>query len=460
MHDVLELLVRELDPARARRRPSRSRPRRASGSGSRPRPRTPCPSASEPRARARGSGPSRRAGSVTGPSQSIPSQRSERWICSVASATSRLVSVFSIRSRHSPPRPRAKSQLKRNVRTPPMWRNPVGLGAMRTRTLIGPDAIRGQAGLGAGTAADRRIAHTDGSEQDRRPGRSITPSASQSVSTTPIASASGPTSANPSGVSTNDPSASYELTRDCACSGTSRWKTVNQSVRWTAIPRPPTERRRGDHPGRRVQGERERAAGRRASRQSDAGDERHAWGRIAQGEDAADDGADPARGQDRRPRAGPAEVAPSRRSRPEHDPDRKKRFPIPKRTTDGPQPRARGELLPALAELVDEAVRASVAVARRDADAGEQDAAQTKATASIASAIPGLPATTITPPTAGPSTPIRFRDHPLQRVRLLESRRADGLRHETDLGRARTSAEPDAVDDLEADDRRSRRRSR
>jgi hypothetical protein len=25
--------------------------------------------------------------------------------------------------------------LKRNVRTPPMWRNPVGLGAMRTTTL-------------------------------------------------------------------------------------------------------------------------------------------------------------------------------------------------------------------------------------------------------------------------------------------------------------------------------------
>ena len=35
-----------------------------------------------------------------------------------------------------PPRPRAKSQLKRNVCTPPMWRNPVGLGAMRTRTLM------------------------------------------------------------------------------------------------------------------------------------------------------------------------------------------------------------------------------------------------------------------------------------------------------------------------------------
>ena len=60
----------------------------------------------------------------------------ERWICSVASATSRLVSVFSIRRRHSPPRPRANSQLNRNVRTPPMCRNPVGLGAMRTRTLM------------------------------------------------------------------------------------------------------------------------------------------------------------------------------------------------------------------------------------------------------------------------------------------------------------------------------------
>jgi hypothetical protein len=75
---------------------------------------------------------------VVGPSQSMPSQRSDSWICSVASATSRLVSVFSIRSRFTPPCWRANSQLKRNVRTPPMWRNPVGLGAMRTRTLIAP----------------------------------------------------------------------------------------------------------------------------------------------------------------------------------------------------------------------------------------------------------------------------------------------------------------------------------
>ena len=48
--------------------------------------------------------------------------------------TSRLVSVFSIRRSTSPPFGRANSQLKRKVRTLPIWRSPVGLGAMRTRT--------------------------------------------------------------------------------------------------------------------------------------------------------------------------------------------------------------------------------------------------------------------------------------------------------------------------------------
>jgi lysyl-tRNA synthetase class 2 len=33
----------------------------------------------------------------------MPTQRSDSWIWSTASATSRLVSVFSMRSRHSPP---------------------------------------------------------------------------------------------------------------------------------------------------------------------------------------------------------------------------------------------------------------------------------------------------------------------------------------------------------------------
>src|SRR5215467_5984094 len=67
----------------------------------------------------------------------MPSHVSERLIWSTASATSRLVSVFSMRRRISPACLRANSQLNRNVRTPPMWRKPVGLGAMRTLTDIG-----------------------------------------------------------------------------------------------------------------------------------------------------------------------------------------------------------------------------------------------------------------------------------------------------------------------------------
>jgi hypothetical protein len=67
-------------------------------------------------------------------SQSSPSHVSERWICSVAPSTSRFMSVFSIRSRQSPPCWRAKNQLKRNVRAVPTWRKPVGDGAMRRRT--------------------------------------------------------------------------------------------------------------------------------------------------------------------------------------------------------------------------------------------------------------------------------------------------------------------------------------
>src|SRR5439155_3421868 len=73
---------------------------------------------------------------VSGPSQSRPSHRNDSWMWSTASATSRLVSVFSIRRRNSPPACRANSQLKSAVRTLPMWRRPVGLGAMRTRTDI------------------------------------------------------------------------------------------------------------------------------------------------------------------------------------------------------------------------------------------------------------------------------------------------------------------------------------
>jgi hypothetical protein len=52
-----------------------------------------------------------------------------------------------------------------------------------------------------------------------------------SVAEIPIKDATGPASADPSGISTKEPSASYELTRDLAVSGTCCWKTVNQSAR-------------------------------------------------------------------------------------------------------------------------------------------------------------------------------------------------------------------------------------
>src|SRR5205823_2379024 len=82
---------------------------------------------------------------VTWPSQSRPSQRSDSWIWSVACATSRLVSVFSIRSRNSPPSWRANSQLKSAVWTLPMCRKPVGLGAKRTRAATSVAYCRARA---------------------------------------------------------------------------------------------------------------------------------------------------------------------------------------------------------------------------------------------------------------------------------------------------------------------------
>src|SRR5438132_11230054 len=52
-----------------------------------------------------------------------------------ASSTLRWASVWSIRSRNFPPSLRANSQLNRAVRTPPMCRYPVGLGAKRVRAM-------------------------------------------------------------------------------------------------------------------------------------------------------------------------------------------------------------------------------------------------------------------------------------------------------------------------------------
>ena len=158
-HEVGRAARSRTRSGRAPRRPTTTVPSSGCGSGSRPRPRRPClRRAAAARARA----PCRpcRAGRSPSPSQSIPSQRSDSWICSTASATSRLVSVFSIRSRHSPPCWRAKSQLKRNVRTPPMWRKPVGLGAMRTRTVIALYR-RGAVEFGAHVSSSGRHRHRD-----------------------------------------------------------------------------------------------------------------------------------------------------------------------------------------------------------------------------------------------------------------------------------------------------------
>src|SRR5689334_16711419 len=56
-------------------------------------------------------------------------------IARTTSSEDRCASVSSMRSTNTPPRRFANSQLKIAVRAPPTWRNPVGLGANRTRTL-------------------------------------------------------------------------------------------------------------------------------------------------------------------------------------------------------------------------------------------------------------------------------------------------------------------------------------
>src|SRR3954449_10534108 len=91
-------------------------------------------------------------------SQSRPSHDRERWICSVAPSTSRFMSVFSIRRKHSPPCWRANSQLNRNVRARPTCNQPVGDGAMRTRTGI-RGAYRSRVFFGAHVSASGGI-HT------------------------------------------------------------------------------------------------------------------------------------------------------------------------------------------------------------------------------------------------------------------------------------------------------------
>src|SRR5581483_10898281 len=104
-----------------------------------------------------------------------------------------------------------------------------------------PDELRrAYAHVTSVVATPRRlIDQTDGIRRIETLVPSATDAASHSALEVPSATASGPAIAVPSGVSTKEPRASYELTRDCACSGTSCCRIVTQSVRCTAIARPP-----------------------------------------------------------------------------------------------------------------------------------------------------------------------------------------------------------------------------
>src|SRR5581483_2783806 len=88
-------------------------------------------------------------------------------------------------------------------------------------------------------ASRRRIDHAEGTSRMLALAASATAAASHSAFEVPSPAASGPAIAVPSGVSTNDPNASYEVTRDCAYGATSCCRIVTHSVRWTAIARPP-----------------------------------------------------------------------------------------------------------------------------------------------------------------------------------------------------------------------------
>ena len=320
---------------------------------------------------------------------------------------------------------------------------------MRTRTLIGlgwyPPLTPGSAPALRPTA---RIAQTDGRSRIAAHDAHITMSASQSVSTMPIASASGPTSAIPIGIRTNDPSVSYEATRDCACSGTCCWKTVNQSVRCTAIPMPPT------NDAAAITGVgalRARASVCReisvAARTQTTSGRR---GLIRMARMPPMHGADAARSEDHRPRPRTAEPLVGDR-RPEDDPPGEGEVSDPEQEYRGPEPRPRGELLPSLPKLVDEAVRAC-AVARRDTDAAEQVGADEEADRVDRQRDPRARDDDDHAPDRRPEHADHVPRHPLEGVRLLEPGRAHGLRDETDL-RGQHQAEPDAVDGLERDDR-------
>ena len=297
----------------------------------------------------------------------------------------------------------------------------------------------------ATAAVGRRIAQTDAAGGSSLGMSTSTASAIHRVSTRPIASASA-TSAIPIGKRTRRPKRVVRGDPRLRLLGHLLLEDCEPERQMDGDADPADERRRRDHRRRRAQRESERL-----ERDQRCGEDAHDDGRrgrirIA---NAADDGADAARGEDRRPR--PPRRAARPRPRAEHYPSGEREVPDAEQTTDAQshvldvnscQPSRSSWTKPG-----DELASRAVTRMRR-----RRPAHTRKLTASIASATPGL----------GRRPPLRHgraehADHVprelLEGVRLLEPLGAHDLGHETDL-RGKHETEAEAVDGLERDDRR------
>ncbi len=162
-----------------------------------------------------------------------------------------------------------------------------------------------------------------------------------------------------------------------------------------------------------------------------------------------DDGADAARGQDRGPGAGAPEPL-VRDRRAEHDPAGEREVADPEEDHRRPEPRPRGELLPALPQLGEEPGRRRLCT-RRNLNATEDVRADEEAHGVERQCGPGAAEDDHDASDCGAEDAYEISGHPLERVRLLEPVRRDRLRDEPDLRRDH-EAQAEAVDRLEDHD--------
>ena len=109
-------------------------------------------------------------------------------------------------------------------------RTPHGDGPLRAREALrqpGSAAVTSvsEAGAADGAAVRRRMSAVAAIARTASP---ISAEAPNSVSRVPTSDAIGPTTAKPIGISTHEPSASYEETRESASRGTCCWSDVSQ----------------------------------------------------------------------------------------------------------------------------------------------------------------------------------------------------------------------------------------